>query len=129
MITKLLLVLKKWALPIVILYVIILTLASLIQLKDMPSFGFSFDDKIYHTLAYLILTLLVYNYVSTKNFKRSMILSAGIAIGYGIIIEVLQFVLTTHRSFDVFDAVANTLGALLAVMVLKYLIKTKVKMN
>ena len=129
MIIKLLLVLKKWALPIVLAYASFLTMASLMIISDMPSFGFTFDDKIYHLIAYFIFTLLVFNYCNSKNYKNGFAISAGITIVYGIIIEVLQYVITTHRTFDVYDAIANTLGAILAVIVLRYLMRTKVKMN
>ncbi len=129
MITKLFLVLKTLALPIVIIYAIILTMVSLVRLKDIPSFGFSFDDKIYHAIAYFVFALLVFNYCYSKNYKRGLLISAVIPIGYGIIVEVLQFTMTTHRTFDVYDAIANSLGAILAVLVLRYLMKTKVKMN
>ena len=129
MITKLLLTLKKWALPIVIVYTLALTIASLIHLKDIPSLGSAFDDKIYHLLAYFLFTMLVFNYCNSKSFKNSIIISAVFTVVYGIILEVLQYVLTTHRTFDVYDAVATTFGVLLAVMMLTYLIKTKVKIN
>jgi VanZ family protein len=122
-------VLKKWALPILILYVLALTAASLMIISDMPSLGFSFDDKIYHAIAYFLLTLLVFNYCNVKRFKSSLVISAIVTIVYGIIIEVLQYVITTYRTFDIYDAIANTLGAILAVIMLKYLLKTKVKMN
>ena len=129
MTTKLLLALKKWAAPIVGAYTILLTMASLMHLKDVPSLGSTFDDKIFHLMAYFIFTLLVFNYCASKNYANAILVSAIVTITYGIVIEVLQYVLTTHRTLDIYDIMANTLGTLLAVLALKYLIKTKVKMN
>lgn len=41
------------------------------------------------------------------------------AILYGIIIEVLQSVVTLNREADVLDAVANSIGACTAILFLK----------
>lgn len=127
MTTKLLLALKKWSLPIVIVYALILTISSLALVKGIPSLGFTFDDKIYHSLAYLIFTLLVYNYCNFKNYKNAITISVIFVSTYGIIIEVLQYVLTTYRTFDIYDAIANVLGALFAAIMLRFLIKLKLK--
>ncbi len=129
MITKLLLVLKKWALPIVLIYVIALTIGSLLHPRDIPLMEHTLNDKINHVLAYFLFTLLVYNYCNSKNFKSSIMISVLFTSVYGIILELLQNSLTSYRIFDAYDVVANTSGALLAVIVLRYLIKTKVKMN
>ena len=127
MITKLLLVLKRWALPLVIIYAIALTIGSLMHLKDMPSLGSSFDDKIYHLVAYIIFTFLVYNFCVTKKYSNVIFISAITVTIYGIIIEVLQFVLTSHRTFDFYDALANASGAIFAAVLLKY--QHKLKLN
>ncbi|MGB3605595.1 VanZ family protein [Psychroserpens sp.] len=129
MTTKLWLVLKKLALPLVVVYVIALTVASLMRLTDVPSFGSSFDDKIYHLVAYFMFTLLVFNYLSSKHIKKAILVSVVLTICYGIIIEVLQYALTTHRSFDGFDVIANSLGAMLAAITLRIVVKSKIKMN
>jgi len=129
MITKLLLEVKKWALLLLVVYTLTLTITSLMHLKSIPSLGSSFDDKIYHSVAYFIFTLLMCNYGFSKNYTNTIKTSATIAIVYGIIIEVLQYVATSHRTFDVYDAVANALGALIAVAMLIFITKTKVKID
>lgn len=123
MITKLLLALKKWALLLVILYVLALTIASLMSLSGMPSLGLVFEDKIFHSLAYFIFTILLFNYFSSVQIKHALSISALIAIVYGIIIELLQYTLTTYRMFDVYDAIANTLGAIIAIVLIRSLFK------
>lgn len=39
-------------------------------------------------------------------------------LSYGLAIELLQMLLPTNRSPEIFDALANTLGALTAIMLL-----------
>lgn len=129
MITKLLLALKKWASPLVVLYVLALTFLSLVSLSDVPSLGFDFDDKIYHSLAYFILTLVLFNYFNAIKKKNALVISVTIAIVYGIIVELLQYTLTTWRTFDIYDAIANTLGAIIASVLIGVLLKGKVKIN
>lgn len=129
MITKLLLVLKKWALPLVLLYAFILTYLSLVAISDVPSLGFDFDDKIYHSFAYFVFTLVLFNYFNALQKRNALIISAMSAIVYGIIIELLQYVLTTWRTFDVYDAIANTLGAIIASILIRVLLRGKVKID
>lgn len=127
MITKLWLALKKWALALMVIYVIGLTVGSLMHLGGIPSLGFTFDDKIYHFFAYFVFTILVYNYFKVIQIKWVILLSAVAVFCYGIILEVLQSVLTSYRMFDVYDAFANALGVICACVVLY--IRTNRKLN
>ena len=120
MITKLLLVLKKWALPVLVLYVVALTIGSLAHVGGIPSLGSSFDDKIYHFTAYFLFTILVYNYCRTVKLTHVILTSAISVIIYGIIIEVLQQVLTSYRTLDVYDVLANTLGVVFASLIITF---------
>ncbi|MFB9056234.1 VanZ family protein [Mariniflexile ostreae] len=104
-------------------YTALLTTASLINLRGLPSIKISFADKIFHFSAYFVLTILWvlaffynFNYKKTKALKYVFIIS----VSFGIFIEVLQGALTTVRSFDIYDMMANTLGALLAVVALSF---------
>ena len=114
--------LKKLVLPITILYTIALASVSLIRLSNIPDVGVSYADKIYHFSAYFLLTILWFNTIfkTFKCFKnKSLILSITVSVVFGIFIEVLQDVATNSRSLDVYDILANTLGALLAATLLK----------
>lgn len=129
MITKLLLVLRKWALPLLVVYTLTLTCASLLSMSGMPSLGIEFEDKIFHLLAYFLFTLLMFNYFSKIKIKHALLISVVIAIAYGIIIEILQYTLTTWRTFDVYDALANSLGAIIASIILSIMNKGIVKID
>ena len=127
MIIKLLSTLKKWALPLVVVYTIALSVGSLIKLNDIPSIGSSFDDKIYHFIAYFLFTILGYNYCKVNKLNNPVLISAAVVIIYGIIIEVMQYVMTTYRSLDAYDVLANSLGAAFAALILIYRNKLKLK--
>ena len=121
--------LKQYALPLVLLYVIILTVLSLVNISGVPSLGSSFDDKIYHSLAYFILTLLCYNYLRITRITHKILITACTTIVYGIIIEALQGKLSDSRISDFYDVIANIVGIIIGLIVLVYYLKTKVKMN
>uniref|UniRef100_UPI00404A25B1 VanZ family protein n=1 Tax=Gelidibacter sp. TaxID=2018083 RepID=UPI00404A25B1 len=101
---------KQLALALAVLYVITLTAFSLINLGGIPSLGSSFDDKIYHFLAYALFTLLLYNYLNAVSFKNSIFYSILFAVCYGILMEILQNLLTETRVSDFYDVVANFFG-------------------
>ncbi|WP_082935826.1 VanZ family protein [Tamlana sp. s12] len=108
-------------------YTVLLATVCLITLKNVPDIGVSFGDKIFHFLAYGLLTILWFG-TFLLNFKMAnkpaVYYALILAVVFGIIIEVLQGTLTVSRSLDVYDMVANTLGALLASLIL--LVKNKV---
>jgi len=120
-------VLKKWALPILVIYVLLITIASLANVGDLPSMGSSFDDKILHFLAYFVFGLIVYNYFEELNLKHVLLVSAISVIFYGIIIEILQQVMTSYRTLDMYDALANTLGVVFATIIIRFKEKLKLK--
>ncbi|WP_298498269.1 VanZ family protein [uncultured Algibacter sp.] len=109
--------LKKAAFIVALGYAITLGTVSLITLKDLPDVHISFADKIFHFLAYSIFALLWYlAFFYTFNLKKNkaLIYAFILAVIFGIIIEILQDTMTVTRALDVYDALANTLGALIA---------------
>ena len=113
--------LKKYSFLITIFYSLALAAVSLIKLKNVPDVGVEFGDKIFHFLAYSVLTLL---WFSTFIFKfkavvrRAIMFSGLFSIVFGIILEALQGSVTAYRSFDVYDIIANTLGTLFTMLIL-----------
>ena len=82
----------------------------------MPEFGTNYDDKLYHILAYIVLTLVWYFAIESNRFNRKIAYLTVSAIAFGIVIEALQGKLTTHRVGDILDVVANVVGVLLALI-------------
>ena len=122
--------LKTYFFVITILYSIALTVVCLIDLNGVIEVKISFGDKIFHSLAYVVLTALWY-YTFYYNLKfnkgKALINAVVISIIFGIVIEVLQGTVTTYRSSDINDVFANSFGAILAAVVIavknKYILK------
>ena len=122
--------LKTYFFVITVLYSIALTVVCLIDLNGVIEVKISFGDKIFHSLSYVVLTVLWY-YTFYYNFKfnkgKALIYAVVISIIFGIVIEVLQGTVTTYRSSDIIDVYANSLGAILAAVVIgiknKYILK------
>lgn len=116
MITKRLL--ERKYLIAAIFWTITITILCLVSINKLPSITtFKYKDKIIHFLFYFVFVLL-WNYALKKN-KIEIFTIVVIAIVYGIIIEVLQSTITLNREADVFDALANSLGACSALLFLK----------
>ena len=111
--------LKKQVFLISIIYTVALTAACLIRLNNLPTIKVSSGDKIFHFLAYLVLTFLWVNtFIYKFKWKKetAIIYGATICIVFGIVIEVLQGSLTSYRSSDIYDVLANMSGVFVMVM-------------
>lgn len=116
---------KKIIVVTTVLCVLTITILSLIKLSQPETnMNFTFLDKIVHFVFYFILNALVllsaaaYNRAN-KLSSRSLITLASIA--YGIGIEIIQ--LYVGREFSLLDILANSLGAIAALVVF-YLVPT-----
>ena len=89
--------------------------------NKLPDIGVSFADKIFHSFTYVILVFLWFK-TFVLHFKivkiKSIIYASIISIIFGIIIEVLQEVLTETRRGDVYDVLANSIGVLFTASIL-----------
>ncbi len=91
------------------LLILVLSLLSL-NTKSLPVFSYS--DKIVHLFFYFILSFLSLNSLKEKN-KITQLKLMSLILFYGIIIEVLQELITLTRSADIFDVLANAFGIFL----------------
>ncbi len=78
-----------------------------------PALHLTQVDKYEHAFAYFVLGVFVLPALAPWRAWQSWLLLAG----YGILIEILQGSLTSGRTADPLDALANAGGALLAVLV------------
>jgi glycopeptide antibiotics resistance protein len=89
-------------------------------------------DKIGHTLAHIIfvvLWFLVFNYKFKFKFNKAVLCAALFSLAYGIIIELLQGLITLSRQSDVNDVIANAVGMVIAVLLLLSVKKRVLKYN
>lgn len=107
----------KYHIPYIIITIGIFSFSSFPGDK-LPDLTFEFSDKLIHFSVYLMLMIsffiAIYN-SNEKNFlkKNPIISSLIITVIYGATDEIHQY-FVPNRSCDIWDFVANTLGALLA---------------
>ena len=118
---------KRLLLIIALGYTIVLAILSLLSNDDVPHFGAKNEDKIFHLIAYAILTFLWYKVCATFKFKSAITLAIIGSIAYGIILEVLQGQFTVGRDSSFMDVVANSIGVAIVSLFLTFKKKTIVK--
>ncbi len=104
------------------LFIAVLSLSAVPKLN--MGLGIKSGDKYLHFIAYFGLTILWYfalkDRIKEKVFKFFVPLALVL---YGIILEGLQSNLTTYRTGDIYDAIANTAGVIVALLVFNRLLK------
>lgn len=109
----------KALLFIAVAYSIALLILSLMSLKSLPKIEVSNIDKIFHTSAYFgLVTVWYLQYFAHSSHKkwnvRPLLFICFFATVFGILVEVLQGTLTSYRTWDVFDMLANLTGVFVA---------------
>ena len=117
--------LERNALFVAIAATIILAVLSLSAVPKLNlSLGIKAGDKYLHFIAYFGLSILWYfalrDKINEKVFK--ILVPLGLIL-YGIILEGLQSGLTTYRTGDVYDAMANAAGVLVGMILFNRIIK------
>lgn len=106
-----------------LVYTLLILIFSLINLSKIPTPTFSQSDKILHLGAYLGLTLVWYLYYFSRAVWKtvqikSLLIICLLIIAFGIFIEVLQDKLTSYRTIDSLDVLANSLGVFLGFVII-----------
>lgn len=109
----------RLTLSLAILYSLGILYVSLMRTDGLPKVNFNQIDKVFHFVAYLGLTKLWYLYYISCNLKnglkkKSFLIIGLLAIAFGILIEIFQDVMTSYRTIDSLDVLANTLGVFTA---------------
>lgn len=100
--------------------VIYLSLSPLTELNVK----ITISDKLLHALAYFVLSYSWLFAIKKSHENLKIKLQIGFVIFlFGIIIEILQSNLTIYRSGDYFDAIANTVGIVLAIVTFNILFR------
>lgn len=106
------------------LYTALILVLSLVNLEKVELVNLNVSDKFYHGVCYAIMMFLWSFYFSAWLFKfqfKQKAILAIVIVTFGIIIEILQLTLTSHRTFDWWDVVANGIGVLLGLSVFSIL--------
>ena len=109
----------RLTLSLAILYSLGILYVSLMRTDGLPKVNFNQIDKVFHFVSYLELTKLWYLYYISCNLKnglkkKSLLIIGLLAIAFGILIEIFQDVMTSYRTIDSLDVLANTLGVFTA---------------
>ncbi len=108
-----------------IIYLILITILLLMPASGLPKNPFLeliYFDKWIHTGIFCLLCIL-WAFPGVRYFKNPLfhiIIIAVASILYGIITEYAQRDLTTNRSYDPADIIADTVGVILGCIVLVY---------
>ena len=109
--------LTRW-LPLIAFCIFIYVQSSHPSPEDLPSFRFM--DKMLHVAAYAVLAILFYRAYQTLQIRHNprllMWLSILSASLYGISDEIHQY-FVPFRDADIFDGIANIIGAFIGVLV------------
>lgn len=122
--------LKSYALIITLIYSAALTVVCLVPLKGVIEVNITLGDKIFHSITYMILSFLWYytfHHHFNKGKEKALLYAVLLSITFGIIIEILQGMVTAYRSSDINDVLANTIGVLFMSAVIG--MKNKYKVN
>lgn len=108
-----------------VVWTLAILLLSVAPAEQLPRLDWPLaPDKIGHLVAYGVLAFLLVAALRTNS--RHTISRAGsvaffLAAGYGLLLEMAQFAFFPGRYFEVWDIVANIIGALTAPLIYKFL--------
>lgn len=112
---------KQVSLLLAFAWTLLILFLCLIKAKSIPVVPIENLDKVVHAFLHFVFTMLWFFFFKKQfaatSFHKILLFSFGLSIVFGITIELLQEFCTTTRSADVFDVLANTTGATLAVIV------------
>ncbi|MEZ2415965.1 VanZ family protein [Muriicola sp. E247] len=117
-------------------WMIAISVLSLVSFEDDLSLDIQIPylDKVVHFSFYFIAAVLgmLFIHAGNQQFtsarKRTLILLSSLLI-YGIIIEVLQQSLTTYRSGEILDVLANSIGALFGTLLMWAIFSDKTRLK
>ena len=118
MISLLISVRQPFRFLLVILYIGWIAALSLLPPQDLPKVQlFHGADKVVHFMMYLILSVLGCWALKAEENRYGIWLIIPVAIGWGILMEVIQLELGSGRSFSWYDIIANTTGVVVGIII------------
>lgn len=101
--------------------VVILSLMPNPEIKNISWSSGLHIDKIAHIAIYAIYSFLIGRYLAlfemSSGMKYFLVLTLSIAIG--VIMEFMQFYLSPSRFFEMLDIIANIIGSIVGLLILK----------
>lgn len=105
---------------------VFVTFSSLYSFEaiDPPKFEIPHLDKIVHFTFYFVACILGVFFLRERTsgklqLKKALLCMVFATIAFGVLIELLQYYLTTLRTGDVLDGLANSIGSISGGMLMK----------
>ncbi|MGV1011016.1 MAG: VanZ family protein [Flavobacterium sp.] len=116
---------KKTYLWLALLWTCIVTVLSLVTIGNIgSSIPIPNKDKYVHFTFYFVFVVVWFLFAKrtnmTKKIKWIVLFSA---IGYGILMEICQGIISTNRSPEVMDVLANSIGAITGLIFITIILK------
>lgn len=91
---------------------------------DTPDFDIPNMDKLVHFCFYFGAAILGTFFIrerfqKTFSLAKALVYAVVMAVSFGILMEILQHNFTSDRQGDIFDALANTCGAIVGAVAIK----------
>ena len=101
---------------------------------DTPAVEIPHLDKFVHFIFYFVVAVLGSMFIREQTLGKKALINALLisflfAVIYGIIIEVIQSSLTSERSGDIYDVLANSMGAFCGTILIKSLFSGKTRLK
>lgn len=110
-------------------WTVLITVLSLISLNNQQPSAIPYKDKMVHFVFYFVFILLWFRFKKSESHnKKTGLLIFVIAVGYGVLMEICQSAFTTTRSADIYDVIANSLGALSGLILINYKLLNKTQL-
>jgi len=109
---------------LVVLSTGMITWVSLAKISNPIDLDIKGSDKIAHAIVYFMFTNVWFFFFffsdrNRMNFIQSITRASIVCFVYGALMETLQYFLTSYRSFEWNDMLANTSGIIFAALLLK----------
>lgn len=111
-----------WIRVVTLLWMITIFILSIMSGKQLPEITWvPSPDKWAHAAVYALLAAGVWYSTSgtTTSEQNRFVLAFAIAAGYGVGMEIIQYTFFPGRYFEVWDIVANIIGAFGALIILR----------
>jgi VanZ family protein len=105
------------------LWFIIVTILSTLPGPYFPKINILNLDKAVHMFMYFTFVSILLWSMYFNSIKKAALKAFLMATIYSIIMEIIQGTVCIRRSFDWYDIIANTIGALMAALLIEKLLK------
>jgi len=120
-------IIKYWKPILISLLILYASITTGEKFEKVHFIYIPYFDKIVHFFFYLLLSISLYASLKRNTLikkKTQVIITLIFVVSYGLIMEMLQYYLTTSRQAEIFDVLANTLGCISGILIFPIFTKT-----